>query len=58
MSTWGVFERPSNISKAYGGGRTLRPGDALEDASATAERKRRVALVRGSAASRDQSLVR
>jgi tetratricopeptide (TPR) repeat protein len=30
VSTWGVFPRPDNISKAYGGGRTIRPGDALE----------------------------
>ena len=46
VSTWGVFERPANISKAFGGGRNLRPGGALEDESATAERKRRVASVR------------
>ena len=25
VSTWGVFERPSNISEAYGGGRNLKP---------------------------------
>ncbi|KAH6824588.1 cytochrome C oxidase subunit [Perilla frutescens var. hirtella] len=30
VSTWGVFPRPNNISKTYGGGRTLRPGEALE----------------------------
>ncbi|XP_028782977.1 uncharacterized protein LOC114739090 [Neltuma alba] len=30
VSTWGVFPRPSNISKTYGGGRVIRPGDALE----------------------------
>jgi tetratricopeptide (TPR) repeat protein len=30
VSTWGVFERPSDISAAYGGGRTLKPGQALE----------------------------
>ena len=27
VSTWGVFARPSNISKAYGGGKTIRPGE-------------------------------
>ena len=27
VSTWGVFPRPANISQAYGGGRTIRPGD-------------------------------
>ena len=46
VATWGVFERPANISKAFGGGRNLRPGGVLEDENATAERKRRVALVR------------
>ena len=30
VATWGVFPRPDNISKAFGGGRTIRPGDALE----------------------------
>eukprot|EP00976_Prorocentrum_cordatum_P073342 1181048-Prorocentrum_minimum.AAC.1 len=29
VSTWGVFPRPDNISKAYGGGRTLKPGGEL-----------------------------
>ncbi|KAL9843476.1 putative tetratricopeptide-like helical domain superfamily [Arabidopsis thaliana] len=32
VSTWGVFPRPSNISKTFGGGRTLRPGDSVETA--------------------------
>ncbi|XP_051141759.1 uncharacterized protein LOC127258776 [Andrographis paniculata] len=32
VSTWGVFPRPSDISKTYGGGRTIRPGEALESA--------------------------
>jgi len=27
VSTWGVFARPSNISKAFGGGKTIRPGE-------------------------------
>ncbi|KAL7234546.1 hypothetical protein ACSBR1_018038 [Camellia fascicularis] len=30
ISTWGVFPRPSNISKTFGGGRVLRPGEVLE----------------------------
>ncbi|XP_008465728.1 uncharacterized protein LOC103503340 [Cucumis melo] len=30
VSTWGVFPRPGNISKTFGGGRTIRPGDVLE----------------------------
>lgn len=25
VSTWGVFPRPADISKAYGGGRTIQP---------------------------------
>ncbi|XP_019102089.1 PREDICTED: uncharacterized protein LOC104699312 [Camelina sativa] len=32
VSTWGVFPRPSNISKTFGGGRTLQPGDSVETA--------------------------
>lgn len=27
VSTWGVFPRPQDISKAYGGGRTIQPAD-------------------------------
>jgi len=27
VSTWGVFERPKDISKAYGGGRTIKKGE-------------------------------
>ncbi|GMH21457.1 hypothetical protein Nepgr_023299 [Nepenthes gracilis] len=30
VSTWGVFPRPRNISKTFGGGRIIRPGEALE----------------------------
>lgn len=41
VATWGVFPRPDNISKAYGGGRTIRPGDATEAPEAAAERKAR-----------------
>ncbi|KAG8391151.1 hypothetical protein BUALT_Bualt01G0158000 [Buddleja alternifolia] len=32
VSTWGVFPRPNDISKTYGGGRTIRPGETLETA--------------------------
>uniref|UniRef100_A0A2P2JND9 Uncharacterized protein LOC105631196 isoform X2 n=1 Tax=Rhizophora mucronata TaxID=61149 RepID=A0A2P2JND9_RHIMU len=32
VSTWGVYPRPGNISKTFGGGRTIRPGDVLETA--------------------------
>ncbi|CAJ1933582.1 unnamed protein product [Sphenostylis stenocarpa] len=30
VSTWGVFPRPANISKTFGGGRVIRPGEVLE----------------------------
>ncbi|KAM7476802.1 hypothetical protein LguiB_024045 [Lonicera macranthoides] len=30
VSTWGVFPRPRDISKTYGGGKTINPGDVLE----------------------------
>ncbi|XP_078446665.1 cytochrome C oxidase subunit [Wolffia australiana] len=30
VSTWGVFARPKDISKTFGGGKTIRPGDVLE----------------------------
>lgn len=43
VSTWGVFERPANISEAYGGGRTIKAGTPLEDAAATQARKERIA---------------
>lgn len=29
VNTWGVFDRPANISEAYGGGRTLKPSDSV-----------------------------
>jgi len=38
VSTWGLFPRPSNISSAYGGGRTIKPGDPIEDPEAAAKR--------------------
>ncbi|KAL4289682.1 hypothetical protein GQ457_14G026570 [Hibiscus cannabinus] len=43
VSTWGVFPRPGNISKTFGGGRTIRPGEVLEteeDRNAKNERTR------------------
>ncbi|KAF5834031.1 hypothetical protein DUNSADRAFT_9470 [Dunaliella salina] len=39
VSTWGLFPRPSNISSAYGGGRTIRPGDPIEDPEQAAKRR-------------------
>lgn len=43
VATWGVFERPANISETYGGGRTIKAGTPLEDAAATQARKERIA---------------
>eukprot|EP00899_Mesostigma_viride_P018861 jgi/Mesvir1/26977/Mv20690-RA.1 len=43
VSTWGLFERPSDISKSYGGGRNIEPGQPLESEEATAARQQRVA---------------
>mmetsp|Transcript_9630 Transcript_9630/g.27560 ORF Transcript_9630/g.27560 Transcript_9630/m.27560 type:complete len:490 (+) Transcript_9630:325-1794(+) len=43
VSTWGMFPRPENISKAYGGGRTINPGDAIESEE---DKKAREASVR------------
>lgn len=43
VATWGVFERPANISEAYGGGRTIKAGTPLEDATVTQARKDRIA---------------
>jgi hypothetical protein len=37
-----VFPRPKNISEAYGGGRNLPPGKALESEVASKEREARV----------------
>ena len=39
VTTWGVFPRPSNISEAYGGGRDLKPGQALETPQQRAARE-------------------
>ncbi|KAL8268641.1 hypothetical protein R6Q59_002439 [Mikania micrantha] len=41
VSTWGVFPRPNNISKTYGGGKTIRPGEVLETAESKAEKQAR-----------------
>nr|GMD29709.1 uncharacterized protein LOC109155969 isoform X2 [Ipomoea batatas]GME16990.1 uncharacterized protein LOC109155969 isoform X2 [Ipomoea batatas] len=41
VSTWGVFPRPSNISKTFGGGRTLNPGEALETTEEKAAKQAR-----------------
>ncbi|KAI3498114.1 hypothetical protein L1887_33869 [Cichorium endivia] len=41
VSTWGVFPRPNNISKTYGGGKTIRPGDVLETAESKAAKDAR-----------------
>lgn len=41
VSTWGVFPRPSNISKTYGGGKVIRPGEALETAEDKAAKEAR-----------------
>ncbi|KAG4924240.1 hypothetical protein AAZX31_18G116000 [Glycine max] len=30
VSTWGVIRRPGNISKTFGGGRVICPGEVLE----------------------------
>lgn len=42
VSTWGVYPRPQNISKTFGGGRNIRPGQELESKEAAAERDQRV----------------
>ncbi|XP_043725041.1 uncharacterized protein LOC122671720 isoform X2 [Telopea speciosissima] len=41
VSTWGVFPRPGNISKTFGGGRTIRPGEVLETAEDKAAKEAR-----------------
>jgi len=42
VQTWGVFPRPKDISKTYGGGRNIKPGEALETEEEAAARKERV----------------
>ncbi|GAX77168.1 hypothetical protein CEUSTIGMA_g4613.t1 [Chlamydomonas eustigma] len=39
VSTWGAFPRPNNISEAYGGGRNIAPGQALESEDQKAARE-------------------
>eukprot|EP01023_Acetabularia_acetabulum_P021889 TRINITY_DN2162_c0_g1_i2.p1 TRINITY_DN2162_c0_g1~~TRINITY_DN2162_c0_g1_i2.p1 ORF type:complete len:385 (+),score=62.90 TRINITY_DN2162_c0_g1_i2:47-1201(+) len=39
VQTWGVFPRPQNISKTFGGGRTIKPGQEYESDE---ERKQRL----------------
>ncbi|PHT59744.1 hypothetical protein CQW23_02107 [Capsicum baccatum] len=41
VSTWGVFPRPNDISKTFGGGRTIRPGEVLESAEEKAAKAAR-----------------
>ncbi|CAD5165761.1 uncharacterized protein LOC135645838 [Musa acuminata AAA Group] len=41
VSTWGVFPRPSNISKTFGGGRNIKPGEVLETAVGKAAKEKR-----------------
>ncbi|KAK3242972.1 hypothetical protein CYMTET_47359 [Cymbomonas tetramitiformis] len=42
VTTWGMFPRPKNISKAYGGGRTIEPGAELETKEQRDERTARL----------------
>lgn len=37
MGTWGIYERPKDISKAYGGGRNITPEDNTITAEEQAE---------------------
>ncbi|XP_062083042.1 uncharacterized protein LOC133789280 isoform X2 [Humulus lupulus] len=41
VSSWGVFPRPSNISKTFGGGRVINPEEALETAEEKAAKDAR-----------------
>ena len=41
-TSWGVFERPVDISAAYGGGRNLQPGQPLETEAESAARLAKV----------------
>jgi hypothetical protein len=40
VTTWGVFPRPKDISKTFGGGRNLQPGQALETKEQAAARNK------------------
>lgn len=39
VQTWGLFPRPRDISRAYGGGRNLKPGQPLESKEEEEARK-------------------
>ncbi|VVA32380.1 PREDICTED: cytochrome C oxidase subunit [Prunus dulcis] len=41
VSSWGVFPRPNDISKTFGGGRVIRPGEVLETAEEKAAKEAR-----------------
>ncbi|XP_018807824.1 uncharacterized protein LOC108981190 [Juglans regia] len=41
VSSWGVFPRPGNISRTFGGGRVIRPGEVLETAEEKAAKEAR-----------------
>ncbi|KAM1811898.1 hypothetical protein ACFX12_028481 [Malus domestica] len=41
VSSWGVFPRPNDISKTFGGGRVIRPGQVLETAEEKAAKEAR-----------------
>lgn len=43
VATWGMFPRPANISREFGGGRTIQAGQALEPEEVREARKARVA---------------
>lgn len=53
VGTWGVYQRPRDISKAYGGGRTLTPADSAtseeEQAKFDAQLQEKLAEFRRSA---------
>lgn len=40
VTTWGVFPRPKDISKTFGGGRNLQPGQELESKEQAAARNK------------------
>jgi len=45
VSTWGVFERPRDISKAYGGGRNIKAGQSVPREEAEQRRRELQALI-------------
>lgn len=57
VTTWGVFPRPKNISEAYGGGRNIRPGQALESDEQKAKREVSVRACVGGARARTLIIV-